>query len=81
MGPSYERWASGKHEYQCSVSSPEQAILPAPAVDLPYFLAAAFLWGAGAFSLSRVRASAALNGYRRTDCCPVVLKVTSTRRF
>ncbi len=32
-------------------------------------------------SSRRVSESAALNGYRRTDCCPVVLKVTSTRRF
>jgi hypothetical protein len=31
--------------------------------------------------LSSVRASSALNGNCRTDCCSVVLKVMSTRRF
>ena len=31
--------------------------------------------------LSKVKASLALNGKRRTDCSPVVLRVTSTRRL
>ena len=31
--------------------------------------------------LSSVKASSALNGNWRTDCCPVLLKVMSTRRF
>src|SRR6266478_2604435 len=31
--------------------------------------------------LSSVKASLALKGKRRTDCSPVVLKVTSTRRL
>src|SRR5689334_2287708 len=31
--------------------------------------------------LSKVKASLALNGKRRTDCSPVVLRVMSTRRL
>src|SRR5579872_3193651 len=33
------------------------------------------------FSLSSVMESLALNGYRRVDCCPVVLREMSTRRL
>src|SRR6267143_3571501 len=48
---------------------------------LPYGF---FLTG-GFFSpplgLISAKKSLALNGYRRVDCCPVVLKVTSTRRL
>src|SRR5580704_2129341 len=32
-------------------------------------------------ALSKASESLALNGYRRTDCCPVVLRETSTRRL
>ena len=32
-------------------------------------------------ALTRVKASSALNGYCRTDCCPVPIKAMSTRRF
>lgn len=45
---------------------------------LPFALAVAC---AGVFLSRRVMASAALNGNWRTDCSPVVLRTTSTRRF
>src|SRR5438445_3967744 len=63
--------------------------LVAPFLVAPVFgapvLGVGFL--AGAFlvltprGLIRLRASSALNGNWRTDVCPVVLRVTSTRRF
>lgn len=45
---------------------------------LPFALAVACV---GVFLSRRVMASAALNGNWRTDCSPVVLRTTSTRRF
>src|ERR1700688_357211 len=68
---------AARHSTQVMVGSPN------------YGLGAGFL-AAGAFAavpfsppclLSRVKASLALNGKRRTDCSPVVLRVTSTRRL
>src|SRR5437016_4003739 len=63
--------------------------LPAADCASPYGLA--FFAGAGADvfflavspppRLSNVKASLALKGKRRTDCSPVVLRVTSTRRL
>ncbi len=45
---------------------------------LPFALGVACV---GVFLSRRVMASAALNGNWRTDCSPVVLRTTSTRRF
>src|SRR5882724_2991657 len=56
----------------------------APVLGAPVLGAvlAGALWVPGApRGLIRLRASSALNGNARTDVCPVVLRVTSTRRF
>jgi len=55
--------------------------LVSPTAVFYFFTAAAFFLVARLLSSRSDRESAALNGYRRTDCWPVVLRVTSTRRF
>src|ERR1700730_6587077 len=47
------------------------------------FLGAFLVTGSFAtpFTLISAKASLALKGYRRTDCCPVVVRETSTRRL
>jgi len=55
-------------------------LVSSTAVD-HFAAAAAFFLVARFLSSRRVRESAALNGYRRTDSWPVVLRTTSTRRF
>src|SRR4051812_23780586 len=47
----------------------------------PFFFAAELAVFLAAVCRISVRESAALNGYCRMDCCPVVLSVISTRRL
>ena len=58
-----------------NVGGDSSASLPSK-LDLSKFYCFFFVPG-----LSSVKASSALNGNWRTDCCPVLLKVMSTRRF
>src|SRR5947209_16900887 len=85
----FEEGRSMLRLYGMFLSRRTYCFLVAPFLVAPVFgapvLSVGFL--AGAFlvltprGLIRLSASSALNGNCRTDVCPVVLRVTSTRRF
>src|ERR1700704_632318 len=73
---------SGLNPSYCFFVAPFLAVpvFGAPVLGTAFFAGALCVPGAP-LGLIRLRASSALNGNWRTDVCPVVLSVTSTRRF